>query len=105
MSMFGHGRIPVLTYTQDGASNSFTSTFDEVEDVTTEDINRIVGSNTSARPIALAVGAAAAEAVIALLPPGAFDLPAVISKGSRIAVRRGDGTDITSGILTANFLK
>lgn len=99
-----NGSVSIEQYRQDASSNSITTTYDEAVAATGSEITHVHYGNSSADGVYLAIGAAAAEEIVALMPPGSHGMiPCVIPKGVRVAIK-GDAT-ISSGIVTLDLRK
>lgn len=88
------------------ASTNITSAaYVELEDAATAPASAIRGTNTTAQPIAIAIGAAGAEVQKFVLAPGAYNhlIPCEVKNGARISAKSLDATANT-GYLTLDYL-
>lgn len=91
-------------YYQDFSTSNLTTSYTQIIASTGSIINRFCATNNSDTPVWIATGAAASEVVQYIVMPGenAMNVPLQIASGTRIAIRSGTSSSITSGVFSLN---
>lgn len=88
----------------DNSSTAISTSYVELIASTSGLVKKVYIADTAGEPTYLAVGAAASEVDVAVVPPGGITLDLEIASGARVSVKRAGSTDLTSGRYYINTL-